>query len=157
MGKNNSLEKTLSGVLHFHSETGTEGGHWAFQDFRCIQKNVPSGFCKNCGNYIGDVYKRNEGLNENPTCKDGAHEEGIRDAWSYDGLHILKDGDRLIIYHPNDNKEIWSGVINLKQYPLFTEHVFGMWIHADQIGIKREVWAEYFFQEYPADLIPVKK
>lgn len=27
---------SLKGVLHFHSETGTEGGYWAFQDERFI-------------------------------------------------------------------------------------------------------------------------
>lgn len=27
-----------------------------------------------------------------------------------------------------------------------------MWIHADQKGIEREVWAEYFFEKYPAKL-----
>jgi hypothetical protein len=32
-----------------------------------------------------------------------------------------------------------------------------MWIHADQIGMNRETWAEYFMKNYPARLISVKK
>jgi len=115
----NTLEETLEGVLFFHSETGTEGGYWAFQDSRHIQENGAS--------------------------------------WSYEGLHILENGDHLTIYHPDEGKEVWSGVINLKQYPLFTEDASGLWIHEEQIGIGRDVWAEYFFQEYPAKLIPVNK
>ncbi len=113
MANNNSLE----GILHLHSETGTEGGYWAFQDSLFI-----SG-----------------------------------EDWSYEGLHILKDGDQLTIYHPDNKNEVWSGVIALKQHPLFTEDARGLWIHADQIGIDRDVWAEYFFKEYPAKLVPSKK
>lgn len=37
------MEKpTLEGILHFHSETGTEGGYWAFQDKHFITKTSPS-------------------------------------------------------------------------------------------------------------------
>ena len=36
MDNNNSLEDTLEGILHLHSETGTEGGYWAFQDSKFI-------------------------------------------------------------------------------------------------------------------------
>ncbi len=78
------------------------------------------------------------------------------DSWSYEGLHILQNGDQLTIYHPDNKKEVWSGLINLKQHGLFTEHASGFWIHADQKGIERDVWAEYFFKGYHARLIPVK-
>ncbi len=77
-------------------------------------------------------------------------------SWSYEGIHILQNGDYLTIYHPDNKKEVWSGIINLKQHDLFTEHASGMWIHADQIEIERDVWAEYFFKEYRARLIPAK-
>ncbi|MEK6809705.1 MAG: hypothetical protein AABY40_03450 [Nanoarchaeota archaeon] len=116
MGKDGSLEEMLEGVLFFHSETGTEGGYWAFQDSQFISSDNAS--------------------------------------WSYEGLHILRNGDRLTIYHPENNNEVWSGVIALKQYPLFTEDARGLWIHADQTGIDRETWAEYFFKSYRARLIP---
>ncbi|MBR9683493.1 hypothetical protein GOV03_03045 [Candidatus Woesearchaeota archaeon] len=78
-------------------------------------------------------------------------------SWSYEGLHLLGDGDHLTIYDSDNKDEVWSGVINLKHHPLFTEDAFGLWIHADQIGIDRETWAEYFFEGYPATLIPSKK
>jgi len=109
--------KTLEGVLHFFSETGTEGGHWAFQDAQ----------------YISFV--------------DG------QERWSYTGLHVLKDDDFLTIYDPaNREKTVWSGKILLQSYNLFTQDARGFWIHADQVGIDRDVWAEYFFREYPAQL-----
>jgi len=108
------VPNTLRGICHFHSETGTEGGYWAFQDSQFIN-----------GKY-----------------------------WSYGGLHILRDGDRLTIYSPDQPDQIvWSGIIALQRHPLFTEHVHGgWWIHADQIGQDRETWAKYFFEEYPAEL-----
>ena len=77
-------------------------------------------------------------------------------SWSDKGLHILQNGDRLPMYHPDNDKEVWSGEVNLKQHSLFTEHASGLWIHADQIGIERDVWSEYFFNEYRARLIPAK-
>lgn len=114
---------TLEGILHFYSETGTEGGHWAFQDAQHIKKKP-----------------------------------GYEEQWSYEGLHILRDGDYLIIYHPQKkDQEIWSGVIALERYDLFSQDASGMWIHADQKGIAREVWAKYFFEEYPAKLLPFRR
>lgn len=108
----------LKGVCHFYSETGTEGGLWAFQDSDYMS---PQG-------------------------------------WSYEGLHILENGDRLTIFSPdNPARIVWSGVISLRPHPLFTESVFGCWIHADQEGVDRETWATYFFEEYPAELIPIRK
>ena len=113
----------LFGVCHLHSETGTEGGHWAFQDKKFISA------------------------------------DGKR--WSYEGLHILKNGDRLIIYDPKYprkmRKILWSGIINLKYYPLFTESASNQWIHSDQIGVPRKKWARWFLKEYPATLIPAPK
>jgi len=67
---------------------------------------------------------------------------------------MLENGDYLAIYHPETQKEVWSGTINLKQHKLFSQHASGMWIHADQIGIERDVWAEYFFRSYNAKLVP---
>jgi len=149
------LDKELEGVLDLHSEGGTEGGYWAFQDSAYI------GILK-IENVIAldkeamEEYRRTGKIKEKPNCIDDKHEEEVGDSWSYEGLHILQNNDRLTIYHPDDNKEVWSGVINLKQYNLFTEHALGMWIHADQIGIERDVWAEYFFKGYSAKLIPAK-
>lgn len=75
--------------------------------------------------------------------------------WSYEGLHILKDGDSLTIYSKENAEEtVWDGEISLKRHPLFTEHVGGLWIHADQNGIDRETWAGYFSNGHQAKLIP---
>lgn len=175
MADNDSLDDILEGILLLHSETGTEGGYWAFQDSHHIQKNTPKGYCKKCGIYmkeqsgllkvervivLDEKVLRELGITgevkEKSSCANNEHEEEIGEFWGYEGLHILQNGDHLTIYHPESNQEVWSGVINLKQYDLFTEHASGMWIHADQIGIEREVWAEYFFNEYPARLISTK-
>ncbi len=70
---------------------------------------------------------------------------------SYDGLHVLEDGDYLKVFN-EDGSIRWEGVIQLKSYPAFTEHVFNCWIHADQIGTQRQAWADMFFKELKAEL-----
>jgi len=115
----------LKGVCTFYTETGTEGGFWAFQDSKYIfpQEGVEKEFY-----------------------------------YEYEGLHILKNGDKLTIFSSDNQKQIiWSGTISLRQYPVFTENAFGLWIQADQEGVDRETWATYFFEEYPAELIPNRK
>ena len=108
--------KALRGVCFFFSETGTEGGYWAFQDSAYIKSP---------------------------------------EEWSYDGLHVLKNGDRLTIFSPDDSgRVVWSGVIALQLFPLFSESASGLWIHANQQGADRAKWAEYFFKQYPAELNP---
>lgn len=115
-------QTALTGVCFFFSETGTEGGYWAFQDSKYIS---PS------------------------------ESDSSRASWSYKGTHILKNGDLLTVYDKDEpNRIIWSGIITLREYGLFQEHVFNCWIHADQEGIDRETWAVYFFTEHPAKLIP---
>ena len=81
-----------------------------------------------------------------PATKDWPHEH-----WSYDGLYVLKDGDHLKILAP-DGSVYWEGLISLKQHPVFTEDARSLWIHADQIGIDREFWAEPFFKAYRGEL-----
>lgn len=161
----------LKGVCTFHSETGTEGGYWAFQDGQFITKNVLQSYCRKCGKCFD--LQQNENLQvvkvlplteevlagkEPPECPEGQHEREIGDSWSYEGLHILENGDQLTIFSPDNPAQIvWFGTISLRQHPLFTEDVFGRWIHADQESIDRETWATYFLKEYPAELIPIRK
>jgi hypothetical protein len=115
-------KEELRGLVYFYSETGTEGGSWAFQDSRFI---FP------------------------PT------QEFPEGQWSYEGLHILEDGDYLTIYSKDNPAEIvWSGKISLRKHPSFAKSVFGLWIHADQKGVDRKTWARWFVEEYPAKLIP---
>ncbi|HHE04567.1 MAG TPA: hypothetical protein ENL19_00730, partial [candidate division WOR-3 bacterium] len=156
-------KETLEGILTFHSETGTEGGYWAFQDSRYINYNVPSKYCNKCGIDLDQpitperLFEMEQAYDElgvkfNP-CEDGKHEPRIlTESWDYKGLHVLKDKDYLTIYHPDTKEEVWSGLINLKQYDVFKEDALGFWIHADQKGIERDEWAEYFFENFSAEL-----
>jgi hypothetical protein len=131
--------KQYQGVTFFHSETGTEGGHWAFQDakFTHTPEDLVNGKCPWGGNYC----PAKEDNRPNPQ------------HWSYEGLHVLKTGDRLKIYDVDDKQTLlWEGEINLDKHPLFTEDASGMWIHADQVGMDRDEWAALFFKEHPAVL-----
>jgi len=161
---------SIRGVLHLWSETGTEGGYWALQDQRFITPNTTRFSCQTCGAYwdkaerpsgpvadehVGDRHGTNSfGL---PFCPPGTHDFRLicPEDWSYEGLHVLKDGDELTVYSKDDpSVTVWSGTIRLKQHPLFTEDASGFWLHADQEGVSREQWAEWFFQGHPATLRP---
>lgn len=89
---------------------------------------------------------------------DGVEEERPSDSllierWSYEGLKVLANGDHLTIYDKIYHAPVWSGEIKLKQHKLFTESASGLWIHADQEGITRESWAQFFFDQLPATLV----
>lgn len=113
----------MVGILHVHSETGYEGLPWAFQDARFIEKNTDRFSCRVCGAYW-DKSKRTDG----PVVDDPSYEQktgGPRyyaprtheftlvssdESWSYDGLHILRDGDMLTIYKKGESSRVaWSG------------------------------------------------
>ena len=156
----------LMGVLTFHSETGTEGGYWAFQDARFISPNTTRFHCKICGIYWdkeknseAEILERGETFNrERPGgktyCDRAAHQFQLvwPENWSYDGLHILEDGDFISIYSPYDGDVVWEGLIKLKQYPLYQEDLGGCWIHADQEGVERTLWGQWFIHGYQARL-----
>jgi len=110
-----SMPEKIEGQCFFYSETGTEGGYWAFQDRKYIDEKTGG--------------------------------------WSYEGLHVLENGDHLTIFDPQSKKVIWDGVIDLIELGLFTDTAFGFWIHNDQKGMEREKWAEFFFKECPGELI----
>ncbi|MEK7464483.1 MAG: hypothetical protein AAB617_01755 [Patescibacteria group bacterium] len=176
------VKEFLKGRCTFHSETGTEGGYWSFQDGKFITQNTTRFSCSKCHRYwdkaqypdgLPDSKDRKEALvvervmpmteemlredwKPSQTCPPGecTFEPTSKEDWSYEGLHILKNGDRLTIYSPDNSQGVvWSGTIKLKRYPVFTEHAFGMWIHADQEEVEREVWAEWFMEGYPAEFV----
>lgn len=78
----------------------------------------------------------------------------------YDGLYILKPGDRLTIFDRSDtSKVLWSGVVDL-EYESKQQHaihnpsyvgqaVFNHWVHGLQRGLDAETWADYFFAGNP--------
>lgn len=73
---------------------------------------------------------------------------------SYEGLHTLKTGDRLDVYSNESRKVmVWSGVIDLRAFKIFTESAAGMWVHSEQIDEDRELWAKMFFDELPCTLV----
>ncbi len=158
----------LRGVCNFFSETGTEGGLWAFADDRFRTMNVPIGYCKKCGNpmrggvpgvlvtpELFEMVKNGKKNPKVPKCTHNACEEFICDVWDREGLHILRAGDKLTIYSKeNPSEVVWSGIVEQKWHQPFTEATaLGLWINSDQVGVEREMWAKWFLEEYPATLI----
>lgn len=156
-------EKTesIEGVCFFWSETGTEGGYWAFHDTRFT---VPSfaKVCRRCHLYWADNCDAAPAPTDPQHCPPGTHDwmpmNEAREEWLYGGLHVLKNGDQLTIFSKEyPHKVLWKGEIHLEHLGLFQEDAFGFWIHDDQVGMDRETWAEYFLKEYPARLEPAKQ
>jgi hypothetical protein len=192
----------LRGVTHFHSETGTEGGYWAFQDEKFMHLAPPTNnlWCDHCGriwdkdsqddepkpdfSYLdvetggqrgydspqdlptseepgdfNDLWRRDGNAKSLDCLTSGHHwlspqEQYPDDTWSYEGLHILRDGDHLTIWNEDRTGQLWDGEISFHQYPSFTEDACGLWIHADQDGVDRKTWSGWFLTQHPADLVP---
>jgi len=94
-------QSVIEGVLNLFSETGTEGGDWAFQDALYIKKDVPRGYCKKCGKWlkkqegaiqvgrvtliteeVAEEINRTGKIPERHDCADDVHEEDIGDSSS---------------------------------------------------------------------------
>ena len=82
----------------------------------------------------------------------------------YDGLHALRDGDRLTVYADDEgNTVLWEGVVELeykrlwRPYPMNPESgqqaIFGHWVHGFQAGLEPDVWARWFFEHRRAALV----
>lgn len=129
----------FAGRTEFYSETGTEGGYWAVQRYDGMHDRsaLVDGRCP-----WGD----GDGC---PVVRGWWHEHA-----SYEGLHVLRDGDRLTVFEADGETVRWSGEISLIRHSLFTEDARGLWIHADQAGVSRDEWAAMFFAELPCSVIP---
>jgi hypothetical protein len=165
--------KPIYGVLDFYSETGTEGGYWAFQDERFITPNRTQFSCKICYLFWDKARSPKSPPSENRIgyalrhmkigllrkilrCWGRGHkfEKTTETLWSFNGFHILESGNELTIYGEKERVNVlWSGTINLKDLGIFKENAFGYWIHNEQIGVPRETWASWFMNQKPAMLV----
>jgi hypothetical protein len=193
------------GILTFHSETGTEGGAWAFQDEKFMNLPAANHFtCTRCHRvwdkdyhpdepkpsftywrddweedgikYIGgyhsvDTYdpdgnlgpyefdaKWNREANEIARqCAEEGHPEWKNmypdGMWSYEGLHILHDGDQLTVY--DNDQVLFDGVVELppRQDPYAEDaYAAGGYLAAHRrppVGTNEDWW----FQERRATLV----
>lgn len=82
----------------------------------------------------------------------------------YDGLHALRDGDRLTVYAGDeDGTVLWEGVVELeyerlwRPYPKNPEYgqqaIFGYWVRGFQVDLEPEVWASWFIEGRRAHLL----
>lgn len=81
-----------------------------------------------------------------------ANPDGV---WSYEGLHVLKDGDKLTVYADETKSEVrWSGTIELIPQPLFTTDVANLWVHSlpNVPEMTVDEWGEMFFKQLPCTL-----
>jgi hypothetical protein len=155
---------SYKGVLVFHSETGTEGGYWAFMDEKFM--NIPSEAmtCIDCGLYW------TPGMSKKVRCPDdkfyrkvdelctqrGSHNFELTypdGSWSYDGLHTLKSGDHITVYEKDDpTKVLWDGTIDLTEFTVFENSISGLWIHNYQKNVDQDFWMNMFLYEHPVEV-----
>jgi len=87
----------------------------------------------------------------------------IDDALSgWDKLNCLKDGDHLTILDPDTKSVVWEGKIHLEYERNITpsgynpnykkQAIHGMWVNGIQDNVLPELWANWFFKEYPVIL-----
>lgn len=79
---------------------------------------------------------------------------GEPEQWSYQGLHMLKNGDYLTVFSKtNPRRKIWSGKLRLRDLRVkgrvFVRIAF-------QFGVDPGKWWLWFEDEYPATLIPAR-
>ena len=130
------------GKLHFYSETGTEGGHYALQDSRYIQHVAPE-----WGVFGGQTVYDPKDVSRSGKVKASYREDGSEftsskpgevsyltvdwednnqdkarpsdticvEQWDYDGLILLREDDRLTIFERGiGSVALWSGVVKLE-------------------------------------------
>lgn len=174
------------GKLSFHSETGTEGGYYALQDSEHIAYITPEfgvfahrtvydpedmfrtgivrGSCRDDGSEFksakrGDIayldIDWDDQTNDVARPSDTVHIEG----WSYEGLVILKNDDRLTVFQRGiGGIALWEGVVHLEaQDPYASDSYapFGMASHSrpkETDPETEDTWSSWFFQEHWAKL-----
>jgi hypothetical protein len=171
MGKATNEAKPLKGVLFFLDEMGMDVGSWAFQDETFITPNTTYFSCTKCG-LVWDKSKESEEavlakraatgeLSGRRRCSPTKHTFALTMPfhWSWDGAHIIKDGDILTIFDKDDStKKVWSGNIKLKQYESVKCPPNTLTpIISKQKDIKRARWISWFVNKHPAKLTPLPK
>lgn len=157
------VEVRLTGTLQFHSETGTEGGYWAFQDGRGVHyaEDLVDDKCPWGEDYPMQLDGETEityACPANPRYWRGSDCPPERMAHAtYYGLVMLDSGDHLTVYDKNDMTHvIFDGPVRLEQqdpYAPTSDSAGGLAIHSTPVGQDTDAWAEMFFNEHPAVLV----
>jgi hypothetical protein len=132
-----------SGFLEFHSETGTEGGFWAFQSddpkYRHTLDDLVGGNCP----WRGTSYCPAKESRSGEHCR-------------YEGLHVLENGDSLGLLDPDYGHLIhFFDDLQFSKMTSYEEGVGGLATHNHPVSpaIPVEIWAHFFFKSYPGILL----
>lgn len=125
------------GRLNFHSETGTEGGWYTWQDHAFIY--TKDNHCPQHG-----ATKYTDGRIHCP-----ALDTKQGECWSYNGLNYLNNGDHLKVFVGGEL--FWEGDVLLNaRTDVYTNNeavVYGFWVNQEpdpSMGIDRLDWARWF-------------
>lgn len=168
--KTEEKAKPLKGELFLLDEMGMDCGTWTFQDEAFITPNTTYFSCTKCGLVWDKSKELEEDILRKQTpsgplalsyCKPAEHTFTLLMPflWSWEGTHVLADGDILTIFDKNNpSKKIWSDTIKLKNYKSIHYSSNRRWsIETKPKGIKRKHWTKWFVESYPAELTPAAK
>lgn len=126
------------GRLNFHSETGTEGGWYTYQEDAWIFTKDRR--CDSCGQ---TKYAQPPGY----YCPAEQTTQG--ECWSYSGLKYLDNGDHLKVFVGGE--VLWEGEVQLVPrndvYVNDKAEVYGLWVNQEpdpSMGVDRLDWAQWF-------------
>lgn len=131
-----------SGNLEFFSETGTEGGYWAFSSddayYKHFRDDLVDGNCP----WGGECH----------TSRGGHHTHA-----KHEGLYILKNGDGLSILSEDylPTPLVREDALQFSDWTLYEEGSRGLAVHNHPIvpPIPLELWGYLFMKELPGYLI----
>src|SRR5436305_148031 len=93
-----TMTGTLQGSLVFHSETGTEGGYWAFQDEEFTHRFDESCWLDDDSRCPTRQRETSPGSGEFTSNGSGTGPRRADVHQNFDGLHVLDDGDVLTVW-----------------------------------------------------------
>ncbi len=73
-----------------------------------------------------------------------------RERWSYDGLHVVGEGDWLRVFHPDGERIEWEGRLS------FRPRWWVRWLRRAELvprGLDPARWESWFVEQRPAELL----
>lgn len=150
------MTETMTGVLEFFSETGTEGGWYSFMD---LSPEFAHNYEQPCWDdpRVGDCPTR-------MTYKGGVSpnyvDKRVSDwHYRYEGLRSLKNGDHLKIWSKDKTEVVWDGEIDLRSVNSWGADggTLGLRVHQKANNVDEEQWLRWFVDSLPAELTPAEE
>lgn len=149
------MTETMTGILEFFSETGTEGGWYQFMD-------TSPEFAHNYEQPCWDADESSCPTRTIYGAENGPEYAGKRASdwhWKYEGLRSLNNGDRLKIWSKDKTEVVWEGEVDLRSVDSWGPDggTLGLRVHQKSANVDEEQWLRWFAAGLPAELTPAEE